>query len=286
MKVAFCGLGQMGTPMALRLLDAGHDLTVYNRTTSKTNPLRDAGAAVATSPRHAADDCEVAITMLSDPRALEDVVLGDEALATALGAGDSLVEMSTVGPETVRRIRRSVRQDVAIIDAPVLGSVPQAEAGELKIFVGGEQEHFFKLRALLQSMGELRHVGPLGSGAAMKLVTNSTLGALMSALGEALALADGLGLDQQTVLEVLAESPIGTTAARKKDNITAGKYPPNFKLRLAAKDMALVEEAARRAGTELKLATAAHHWFEGADRARMSELDYSAVTAYIRGLSP
>lgn len=284
MKVAFCGLGQMGTPMALRLIDAGHELTVFNRTSAKAEPLREAGAAIASTPAEAARACDVAITMLSDPAALQSVVLGDCGLAAGFDAGDALIEMSTVGPESVRQLRNSIREDVAIIDAPVLGSVPQAETGALKIFVGGEDSHFSKLRPLLKSLGEPVHIGDLGSGAAMKLVTNSTLGALMGALGEALALADGLGLDQGKVLDVLAESPIGTTASRKKDNISAQKYPPNFKLSLAAKDMALVQEAARRRGRDLKLAAAAREWFEAADDAGLSELDYSAVTAHIRGV--
>jgi 3-hydroxyisobutyrate dehydrogenase-like beta-hydroxyacid dehydrogenase len=165
----------------------------------------------------------------------------------------------------------------------VLGSVPQATEGTLKIFVGGAKAAFDRCRPVLEAMGTPRHLGPLGAGAAMKLVANSTLGALMCGLAEALALADALGLEQGAVLDILADSPIGTTVKSKRALIESGAFAPNFTLALAAKDLRLVTAAAEQAGVELRLAAAAQSWLERADAAGLGELDYSAVIAAVRG---
>ena len=278
MKIAFCGLGRMGVPMAARLLDAGHELRAWNRTPGKAGSLLDAGATEAASPAEAAAGAEVVVTMLADPAAVEDVVLG-----AGLGAGTTLIEMSTIGPDAVRSLAALLPERVDVLDAPVLGSIPQATEGTLKIFVGGDAEVFDRLRPVLEPMGTPRHLGPLGAGAAMKLVANSTLGALMTGLAEALALADGLGLVEADVLDILSESPIGVTAKGKRPLIESGVYTPNFTLGLAAKDLRLVMEAAEAAGVELRVAAAARSWLERADEHGLGDLDYSAVIADVRG---
>ena len=281
--IAFCGLGRMGVPMAGRLLGAGHDVTVWNRTAERAAPLVERGAKQGESPAAAASGADVVITMVADPPALEDVVLGSDGLGAELAPGTTLVEMSTVGPDVVRGLARRLPEGVDVLDAPVLGSVPQATDGTLKIFVGGDEAVFERWRPVLDAMGTPRHLGPLGSGAAMKLVANSTLGALMCGLAEALALADALGLEEHAVLDVLAESPIGATTKSKRKLIESGEYPANFKLALAAKDLRLVTAAAEEAGLELRLAPGARAWLEAADAEGLGELDYSAVIAAVRG---
>jgi 3-hydroxyisobutyrate dehydrogenase len=283
MRLAFLGLGQMGAPMARRLLDAGHDVAVWNRTGARADPLVQAGARQAASPRESGADVEAAFTMLADPEAMDEVLFGRDGLISGLAAEATVVEMSTVGPEAVRRAAGRLPPGMEIIDAPVLGSIPQATEGTLSIFVGGTAEQFERWRSVLEAMGRPRHLGPLGAGAAMKLVANSTLGALMTGLGEALALADGLGLDQGDVLDVLAESAIGVTARGKRRLIETGEFPPKFKLALARKDLRLVTDAAREAGVELRVAPEAGRWLADADEAGLGELDYSAVVAHIRG---
>jgi 3-hydroxyisobutyrate dehydrogenase-like beta-hydroxyacid dehydrogenase len=191
--------------------------------------------------------------------------------------------MSTVGPDAIRDLAMRLRPRLHVIDAPVLGSVAQAEDGELKIFVGASPDEFARWVKVLGAMGTPFHVGPMGSGASMKLVANSTLGALMTALGEALALGDRLGLDQEDVFDVLVGSPIGVTARSKRSRVTSGRYPPNFKLRLAVKDMDLVHETATRLGLELRVAEAARSWFHDAAAKGLGEMDYSAVVALITG---
>lgn len=280
-RIAFLGLGQMGVPMAIRLLDAGHDLTVWNRSSHKAKPIADRGADVASTPAETASDAEVAITMLADPEALEEVLFGEDGLAAALSPGQLLVDMSTVGPDAVRSVAARLPAGVELVDAPVRGSVPEATDGSLLVLVGGTDEAFARVAGLLETFGTVRHVGGPGVGAAVKVVVNSTLGATIAAFGEALALGEALGIDRTTLLDALADSPIGMTARGKRQSVETGTYPPNFKLDLALKDMTLVTGAAARAGRELKVAVASRTWFEEAARAGAGELDYSAVVATI-----
>lgn len=281
-RLGFCGLGQMGAPMAHRLLDAGHELTVWNRSREKADPLARAGARVAETPADAARGAEGAITMLATPEAVREVVAGRDGLAAGLGRDSTLIEMSTLGT-AIHEVAELLPEGVEAVDAPVLGTVPQAEAGTLRVFVGGSEEAFERWAPVLEAMGTPMRLGPLGAGASMKLVVNSTLGALMTAAGEALGLADALGLETEQVLDILSESPIGITVRSKRDKIESGTYPPNFKLGLAAKDLRLVVEAAESHGRELRLAPAARAWFRDADGAGLRDLDYSAVIAHIRG---
>ena len=281
-KIAFLGLGMMGTPMATRLLEDGHDLTVWDRTDGKTKALVDRGAVAATSPAEAAVGVDVAITMLANPQVLEQVVF-EGGLARALGSGQVLMDMSTVGPDEIRSVRERVPEGVIVVDSPVRGSVPEASGGKLDIFVGATDEAFERVRGILESLGTVRHVGGPGAGAAAKMVTNSALGAAIAAVGEALSLGEIFGLDHTVVLDVLADSPVGPTAKAKRANIESDTYPPNFKLSLALKDMRLVTEAASGTGRDLKLAEASRAWLDEAAAAGAGDLDFSAVVATILG---
>lgn len=280
-KLAFLGLGQMGTPMATLLLEAGHDLTVWNRTSAKTRPLVDRGASAASSPAEAAAGVDAAITMVATPTALEQVLFGDDGLAGALEAGQWLIDMSTVGPEAIGSIDARLPSHVILVDAPVRGSVPEATAGRLAIYVGATQAAFEHVQPILATLGTPHHVGGPGAGAATKLVVNLTLGVAITALGEALALGDTLGLDRATLLDVLSDSPIGATVKAKRANIQSGSYPPSFKLRHALKDLRLVTETPTRPGQDLELAAASRGWLERAAQAGADDLDYSAVVATI-----
>lgn len=282
-KLAFLGLGQMGGPMARRLLGAGHDVSVWNRTPVKADSLVAEGAGRGATPADAGQGVEAAITMLADPEALESVLFGRDGLAEALQEETTFIDMSTVGRETVLRVAQRLPRGVTMLDAPVLGTVPQAEDGQLKIFVGGEQVLFQRWRPLLEVLGTPRYVGPSGAGASVKLVVNSTLGAVSSAIGEALALADALELDERMALDVLADSVVGTGVTRARPSIESGAYPPRFKLSLARKDLGLVTDAAGHAGLHLQVASAARDWFQSAVDQGLGELDYTAVVAHIRG---
>src|SRR5216683_4986333 len=286
-KIAFLGLGQMGAPMATRLLQAGHELTVWNRTPDRAKPLAARGATVAGSPAEAGAGAAFAITMLASPEALKDVVLGAEhGLVRALGPGQMYIDMSTVGPHTVRSIAAQFPQGVAVVDAPVRGSVSQAAEGRLEIFVGASDEDFERARPILASLGSVGHVGGPGAGAAMKLVANLALGASIAAVGEALALGEALGLGRAPLLDMLEGSQLGPVVRGKRANIESGHYPPAFKLRHADKDLRLVVEAAAVVGRDLRLSAAAKAWLDAAVEGGAGDLDYSAVVATIVGEEP
>jgi 3-hydroxyisobutyrate dehydrogenase-like beta-hydroxyacid dehydrogenase len=200
-----------------------------------------------------------------------------------LTAGKLLIDMSTVGPDAVRSVATRLPADVTMNDAPVRGSVPEATDGRLAIYVGATQSDFGRVQPILEPLGTLYHVGGPGSGAATKVVVNSTLGAAIAALGEALALGETLELDRSTLLDVLSSSAVGTTATQKRANIESGTYPPTFKLSLALKDLRLVTETADRAGRRLEVASAARVWLERAASAGAGDLDFSAVIETIVG---
>jgi 3-hydroxyisobutyrate dehydrogenase-like beta-hydroxyacid dehydrogenase len=285
-KIAFLGLGQMGVPMARRLLLAGHELTVWNRTPDRAEPLAAEGAAVARSPAEAGAAAEFAITMLATPEALQTVVLGENGLAKALGPGRVYIDMSTVGPDTVRSIAARLPAGVVVVDAPVRGSVPQAAEGRLEVFVGARDEDFERVRPILASLGSVTRAGGPGAGAAMKLVANLALGASITAVGEALALGEALGLGRAPLLDMLEGSQLGPAVRAKRANIESGHYPPNFKLRHAAKDLRLVIEAATAAGRDLEVSAAARAWLDSAAAKGAADLDFSAVVATILGEKP
>jgi len=283
-KIAFLGLGQMGTPMAARLLGAGHELTVWNRTRAKADSLVEQGATAAASPADAVAGAEAVVTMLANPPALEQVLFADDGVVGALSPGQWLIEMSTVGPDTIHSVRRRLPAQVTLVDAPVRGSVPEATAGRLAIFVGATPAAFQHVEPLLAPLGTPHHVGGPGAGAAAKLVANLVLGVAITALGEALALGDTLGLDRTTVLDVLTDTPIGTTVKAKRSNIESDSYPPSFKLRHALKDLRLATETAD--GKKLELTAAARDWLEQAAADGAADLDVSAVVATILAAVP
>jgi len=285
-KIGFLGLGQMGTPMATRLLGAGHELTVWNRTPDRAKPLAAAGATVARSPADAGAGAAFVITMLATPEALTEVVLGEHGLAKGLGPGQVYIDMSTVGPDAVRSIAGRLPEGVAVVDAPVRGSIVQAAEGRLEIFVGASDDDFKRVRPILESLGAVKHVGGLGAGAAMKLIANLALGTSIAAVGEALALGMALGIGRAPLLDMLEGSQFGPVVRAKRANIESGHYPPNFKLRHAAKDLRLVIAASAAFNRDLKVSAAAKTWLDAGVEQGAADLDYSAAVATIVGEEP
>jgi 3-hydroxyisobutyrate dehydrogenase-like beta-hydroxyacid dehydrogenase len=282
-KIAFIGLGGMGSRMARRLLDAGHDLVVWNRTREKMAPLVEAGALPAETPADAARGSEAVLTMVSDPEALEAVTEGLDGLAGGVGPSVTVIEMSTIGPAAVMHLASRLPPGTGLLDAPVLGSLAEAEAGSLKIFVGGPVPLVERWTPLLSTLGSPLHVGELGSGAAAKLVANLTLLGVLGLLGEALALARGLGLSRETAFEVLAATPLAAQAERRRPSIESGEYPARFSLSLARKDAELISDAAAEAGVDVRVTKAARTWLADANEAGWADRDYSSVLAWILG---
>jgi 3-hydroxyisobutyrate dehydrogenase/2-hydroxy-3-oxopropionate reductase len=275
--VAVIGLGAMGTRFARRLLDAGHEVVVWNRSPGKAEELTARGAAAAADPADAARRAEVVITMLADPAALRAVTEGPEGIVAGASEATTVIEMSTVGPEAIRWLRSALPPETGLLDAPVLGSLSEAEEGALHLFVGGEAGLAGRWTLLLSALGEPIHVGPLGSGASAKLVANATLVGTMTLLGETLALADALGVSREVAFRVLSWTPLAVQAARRREPLTTGEFPRRFDLRLAHKDAELLLEAARATGVETRVLEAAETWFAEAEGAGLGNEDYSTV---------
>jgi 3-hydroxyisobutyrate dehydrogenase len=276
-RIGFLGLGLMGTPMARRLIAAGHDVAVWNRTAEKAEALGGDGAEVAATPADAARGREVVVTMLANADALDAVLFGDGGAAAALERDALLIDMSTVGRDAVLDVAGRLPDGVAFVDAPVTGSTPRAEAGELTVMAGGTDEAYERARPVLEVLGSPRHVGDLGAGQAIKLVLNSTLGAILIGTGEALALGDALGLNRGATLDALEGSYLGAMVKMKRRMLDSGDYPAQFKLELAAKDLRLAEEAAAAEGRTLAGVTVAREAFDEAERAGRGAEDFAAL---------
>ncbi|MBG0831195.1 NAD-binding protein [Planomonospora sp. ID67723] len=248
--IAFLGLGRMGAPMARRLVEAGHKVTVWNRT-----PRVVEGAASAASPAEAVAEAELVVTMLSDPaavlRVMADAVPG-------LRAGTIVAEMSTIGPGAVAGLRDRLPPGVGLVDAPVLGSVGPARDGTLTVLAGGLPEDLARCREVLEVFGEVREVGGPGAGAAMKLAVMSVLVPAQVLLAEAVAYGGATGVDPGALLDVLGATPLGALAGRIRPVVERGAFERRYGLGLAAKDLALaahpVQTLAAAAGERLAAA--------------------------------
>lgn len=259
-RVAFLGLGTMGAPMAAHLARAGAVLTVWNRSGDKARAFAAThnGVAVAPTPRQAAAGADVVITMLADPAALEAVLGaggGDDAgLLAGLRQGATVVDMSTVDPETTRRAAtRVAARGGRFLDVPVVGSRRPAEAGTLLLLAGGEAADLERVRVVLEPMGRLLAVGPVGAGSTLKLVCNSLGAHMLVGLAGALVFARAAGLDPQLAFEAIQRSAFAAPGhAAKAERILGGDFGhPDFTLRLMKKDQELALRTAAAAGLEL-----------------------------------
>ncbi len=239
--VAFVGLGAMGARMAGWLLQAGTKLVVYNRSPAPAVALQAKGAVVADSPQQAARDADVLISMVTDDDVARSLLLDEKHGALgALKPGAILVESSTVTPRFIAELDRAAAdQGVHLLDAPVAGSRPQAEAGQLIYLVGGPDDILDAVRPLLLHMGgAIHHAGPSGAGAKIKLVVNGLFAAQVAALAESLAFARTVGLDPTTTMDILGALP--TTSAGVKGAgglMLAEKDAPLFPIALVEKDL-------------------------------------------------
>ncbi|GII22752.1 NAD(P)-dependent oxidoreductase [Planosporangium mesophilum] len=285
--VAWIGLGSMGSRMVVRLVEAGHRVTVWNRTRQRAEVLAGrTDVRVAATAAEAAAEAEMVALMVTDAAAVAEVVHGPDGVMTGIVRGSTLVDFSTTGPAAVAALGAELPAGVAVLDAPVLGSTAEAAAGTLKLLVGGFGETVERCRPVLSSLGEVLHVGQPGAGAAAKLVANFALMGSVALLGETLALADASGIDRDTLWRLLDTTPLAAQARRRRDAIETGRFPPRFALRLARKDADLITDAARSGGAELRIAGAVAAWLADAVAGGLGELDYTAVLGHIVSVSP
>jgi 3-hydroxyisobutyrate dehydrogenase-like beta-hydroxyacid dehydrogenase/enamine deaminase RidA (YjgF/YER057c/UK114 family) len=267
--IAFLGLGRMGTRMARRLVAAGHDLSVWNRTPM---PSAMPGAQAAHSAAAAVADAELVLTMLSDPAAVTDVLFGQHDAVAAMRPGSLLIEMSTIGPHAVADIRRRLPESIGLVDAPVLGGLEPAASGSLLVLAGGSQTDLNRAEKVLEALGEVRHLGPLGSGAAMKLAVMGVMVPMRVLLAETLAAADANGLDRAALLDILASRGLASFTAQ-----TAPAEETRYALAHAAKDLTLAQQDLGRPGVGLGMLAEARTRLAEAKRTGLGGRDLSVI---------
>ena len=248
-KLGWIGLGNMGKPMATNLIHAGYDVTVYNRTPEKMEPLFALGAKAAGSPRELAEQVDVVITMVSDGPTLESVLFGANGVAEGVRSGQTVIDMSTVAPETSRMAAEQLDElGVSFLDAPVSGSVKPATEGTLLILVGGKRDAYREHLPIFDVLGKQSfYFGENGQGANAKLVINLLLGVTLQAFSEALVLGAKMGLNRDTLLDMIsASASVSPIMSMKMPSIKVDSYEAAFALKHMNKDFGLALDAEAR----------------------------------------
>ena len=279
-KIAYLGMGTMGSGMAANLTKAGHEVSAWNRTPKTSPVLQDAELRVTTDLATALEGAEVVMYCLSDDTAVDDLVFGSHNLLEHVPAGAVIIDLSTIDPETSNRERAAFEaKGHAFLDAPVFGTKGEAEGAGLWIVVGGPKDVFDSALPLFQAISETVHyMGEGGKGTSMKLVGNLLVASQLQALGEALTLAKKAGLNLADVQEVLDvadfRTPIYYGVGR---GAQAGDYTVNFALKLMLKDAKLIQDFAGRLGSPVPTATTAQKYIEESIKDGHGDLNASAL---------
>src|SRR4051794_7429922 len=289
-RVAFVGLGRMGVPMAHALLRGGFPVAVANRPPRPASGLAEAGATVATSPAQAARDADVVITMVADGTAARAVLTGPDGVAAGARPGTGGVAVSTIGPPAARALAAELADvDLAMLDAPVSGSVAAAQSGTLVVVAGGDPEAFARARPVLAAMSKTQlWLGPSGAGAAMKLALNGMIAATTLMLSEALVVAERAGIAREDAYDAIAASAVGAPFVEYKRAafLDPEREPTAFSLQLMQKDVALALAQGREAGVPLAAVAAADQALTLARGLAGDDADIAQVAAVLRDLRP
>jgi 3-hydroxyisobutyrate dehydrogenase len=279
-RVALLGLGIMGSGMAGRLLSAGFPTSVYNRNVEKARPFVEAGAQVANTPREAASRADVIISMVTDDHASREVWLGETGALAAAIPGSVLIESSTLTVGWIKELASAaIQRNCELLDAPVTGTKPHAESGQLLFLVGGSVNALETGRPVLSVLGrDVIHLGPSGSGALMKLINNFLAAVHTVSFGEALAMIEAGRLDPKKAISILAEGVPGSPMVKRvAARLESGDFTPHFFMRLMAKDLGYAIEEARKEHLDLKTASAALDVLKQAIANGFGEKDFTTV---------
>jgi 3-hydroxyisobutyrate dehydrogenase-like beta-hydroxyacid dehydrogenase len=272
-RIGFVGLGAMGSRISGRLLDAGHELYGTDRTKAKAQPLIDRGLQWRDTPREVAGAADFVFSMVTDDAAVEAITSGPDGILAGLEGGKVYVDHSTISPRTSREVAARVRSlGAQMLDAPVSGSIPQAESGTLAIMVGGDERAFRKVKPLLGALGQtVTRVGDNGQGLVLKLAINISLAVQVLAFSEGLLLAERDGIDPRLATEVMSASPIGSPMLKARVPLLLD-LPEQawFDVTMMQKDIRLALEAADELAIPLPSAAVADELLT-----RASELGYA-----------
>jgi 3-hydroxyisobutyrate dehydrogenase len=280
MKIGWIGLGNMGVPMATNLIKAGYEVSVYNRTKAKAEPLLSLGARLVDKPKDLFAECDVVFTMVSDDQAVKAVYTADDGILSGAAAGKIAVDMSTVSPATSRYLAETCRSaGVSFLDAPVSGSVQPAKEGKLIVMVGGEKSVFEQVKPLFDKLGKMAlHLGENGAGSSAKLAINLLLGITGQGIAESVLFARQHGISTEDMLTIISESAVGTPLVRlKAAAILADEFPAAFALKHMAKDLRLAQEC----GAAFPLAETAYSSYQSALREGLGDQDFMAIMRFL-----
>jgi 3-hydroxyisobutyrate dehydrogenase-like beta-hydroxyacid dehydrogenase len=279
-RLGFVGLGTMGGRVAGRLLDAGHEVLGYNRSAGRAARLVERGLRLCRSPREVAEGSEVVFSMVSDTAALEAVTEAEDGIHQGLGPGRVHVDMSTVSPETSRRLAALARaRGAAMLDAPVSGSVVTLEEGRLSIMVGGDREVFERVAPVLRQIGPVvTHVGGNGQAVLMKVATNLSLAVQMLAFSEGVLLAEKGGIDRATAVEVLLNSVMASPMVKYRGPfVLAMPEEAWFDVDMMQKDLLLALEAGRSLDVPMPTTAVTNELLTAARGMGMARRDFATV---------
>lgn len=285
MQLAFIGLGTMGAPMAANLLEAGHQVTVHNRTREKEEPLAAQGAKRASSPKNAAAGAEIIFICVSDTPDVKQVLFGNDGVIEGAASGAIVADMSTISPAETKSFAATLaKKGVMMVDAPTSGGSEGAVKGTLAIMVGGEPAIVDKVMPTFEAMGKsITHVGPIGSGQITKAINQVILAGYYFATGEGIALGLKAGLDVKKVVQAIGGGAAGSwVLANRANNMIDNTYPLGFRVRLHQKDLRIALEAAAELDVALPVAGLVAQ-FENSLLARgHGDEDISAVARIVR----
>jgi 3-hydroxyisobutyrate dehydrogenase len=283
-RIAFIGLGMMGNGMAVRLVEQGFPLTVYNRTREKAAEVEKAGARIADSPADAARDADVVLVSLADQDVVSRMMWGEDGVIPALREGGYVCDMSTVPPDFARDEAEKVEQSGRRrLDACVLGNPFHARTGDLRVMIGGDEEDVAALQNIFETIGkDVSHMGPHGMGATMKLVLNMLMGVQMPALAEALVFGEAAGLPRDRMLKMIAGSGYSSPVMDFRCAIIDQRNFDfaAFKLGLMRKDMMLALEESHKTGVPMPVSEASYASLTAAKQMGLGDKDVAAIVAY------
>ena len=287
-RIAFIGLGIMGSPMACNLVRASHDVVGHMRTPAKSQPLVAAGGTATETLAEAVTDAEVIVTMLPDSPDVAAVILGDEGVLAHAKPGTLIIDMSTIRPDVARRVAEAATtRGFGVLDAPVSGGEQAAIEGTLSIMVGGDAVDFEAAQPILGAVGStIVHVGLAGAGQTVKAANQLIVAGTIELVSEALVLLEAYGLDTELGVSVLAGELAGSTVLQRKSaGMRARNFAPGFRVDLHHKDLGIVLDAAREVGVAIPLG-AATAVLMGALRAQGDgSLDHSALLLGVERLT-
>jgi 3-hydroxyisobutyrate dehydrogenase len=287
--VGFIGLGIMGSRQAASLRREGYELIVHNRTRERADAwAAEHGGDVAATPREVGERAGVVITMVVDGPQVEALLLGEDGAAAAAKPGTLFIDMSTIGPADARRIGAALAdRGHGFVDAPVTGSAPKAEDGTLTIMAGGSDEDMARAMPLLQAMGEIIvHVGEVGTGQQVKVLSNAVSAVNCATLAQALVVGRRAGVDLEALLKVMGAGSANSTMLQLKgEPMLAHDFSPLFKLDHMLKDVRLCLQEAREAGAAFPAAALAGELYAAGSGRGLGEQDFAAVLEVVEGLS-